>query len=78
MPGENATVSGGVPLKPLWKQWKTRAGKQLPVWAADLSALQLDDVPSLRLDGQRVAARGEPTTWQYKRVLEYLSRYGIR
>ena len=42
VPGENATVSGGVLLAPKWREGK-RVGKHT-VWVSDLAAVGLEDV----------------------------------
>jgi hypothetical protein len=61
-PGDDApgTISGGVliPKTMVWTPHDVSGGKN--IWVADLSSLQLKDVPGLRLDGDRVVRARTP------------------
>ena len=55
--GENATVSGAVPLDDLsWQPHDSQSG----VWVTDVSAYELTKMPGLRLNGERVQLARHP------------------
>jgi hypothetical protein len=65
---EDATVSGGVPLTGLkWRSHDSSNGRN--IWVADLSGLSLDEIPGLRLDGERVSVPCYPLHHTHARVV---------